>query len=61
MYAAVARTKKIHLGHSARVARPTCERQTALAGVTVDSVSANAVVQTRPRGTLVYILLAVHS
>lgn len=48
-------------GQSACLARPTCKRQTAVAGVTVDSISANALVQTRPRGTLVYVLLTVHS
>lgn len=38
-----------------------CERQTAVAGVTVYSICADALVQTWPRGTLVYILLTVHS
>lgn len=62
MDAALARTKKIknNLCHCANLARPTYERQTTVAGVTVDTISANALVLTRRRGTLVYIFLTVH-
>lgn len=39
----------------------TCEWWTTLAGVTVDSIHTNALVQTGPRCTFVYVLLTVHT
>lgn len=39
----------------------TCIWWTALAGVTVDFIYANALVLTGPRGTFIYVLLTVHT
>jgi len=48
-------------GYGGGVASLTCEWRTTLAGITVDSIYTDAVVQTGPGCTFIHVLLTVHT